>query len=120
MNAGAVHSLHRFPAVIGRHSTAQVRLEEPGIWDRHLSLDFAPDEGFILQVLPGPWAMLNGCKFQRAVLHSGDLIELGGLKLQFWLSQTRQRSLELREGLTWTSLGLLCAAQVAIIYLLLP
>jgi pSer/pThr/pTyr-binding forkhead associated (FHA) protein len=119
-NSGSVHSMARFPALIGRSATAQLRLEEPGVWDRHLQLDFSPTEGFSLSVLPGSWALLNGRNLEEAILRNGDVVELGSVKLQFWLSGTRQRDLRLRETLTWVALGLLCAGQIALIYRLMP
>jgi len=52
-------------------------------------------------------------------LRNGDLIEVGPLKIQFWLSETRQRSLRTREFFTWFALAALCAGQIVLIYGLL-
>jgi len=41
------------------------------------------------------------------------------VKIRFWLSETRQKGLRLREFLTWAALTALCAGQVALIYALL-
>jgi pSer/pThr/pTyr-binding forkhead associated (FHA) protein len=119
-DAGAVYPLQRLPALIGRNLAADIRLEDPGIWDRHLQIEMAPDENVIFSVLPGSWALINGRQFESAPLRNGDLVEIGSVKLQFWLSQTRQRSLRLREAFTWVALGLLCAAQVALICYIAP
>jgi hypothetical protein len=62
---------------------------------------------------------VNAAAVQETVLRNGDVIEAGSLKLQFWLSETRQVGLRLRESLTWVAIGLVCLAQVALIYWLL-
>jgi hypothetical protein len=53
------------------------------------------------------------------VLRNGDSIDIGSLKLQFWLSDTRQFGLRFREGLTWAALGFISLGQVGLIYWLL-
>jgi pSer/pThr/pTyr-binding forkhead associated (FHA) protein len=118
-NSGTVHRLNRFPARVGRSPAADVRLESPGVWDQHLQIDLKPAEGFHLTVLPGAWALLNGQEIKEGTLRNGDSIELGGVKILFWFSETRQRSLRWRESLTWIALGLLALVQILIIYRLL-
>ena len=118
-DAGVVAVVRRFPCLIGRCSTADVRLEQAGVWERHLELQLEPKQGVTAAVLPGALGTLNGEKFERKLLRNGDVIELGGGKIQFWLAPTRQRSFALREGLTWISLGVLCAGQILLIYHLL-
>jgi pSer/pThr/pTyr-binding forkhead associated (FHA) protein len=118
--AGAVHHLRRFPCLIGRSADAELRLEEPGVWDRHLELRLDARAGFGVRVLPGARAALNGQNLTESPLRNGDTIEAGCVKIQFWLSQPRQRSLLPRERLTWAALGLLCIGQIVIVYRLLP
>ncbi|HWQ91015.1 MAG TPA: hypothetical protein VN673_05035, partial [Clostridia bacterium] len=60
-----------------------------------------------------------GQPIQRALLRNGDDIDLGGLKLQFWLSETRQKPLAFRELLTWAGIALISLAQIALIYWLI-
>ena len=55
----------------------------------------------------------------RAVLRNGDTIDLGGARLQFWLSDTTQRGLRFREWLTWAGIAAVTLAQVALIYWLI-
>jgi pSer/pThr/pTyr-binding forkhead associated (FHA) protein len=114
--AGAEWTARRFPVRIGRAPEAHLRLEEPGVWDTHAQIDLKPAEGFLLSVASGALASVNGAPVERAALRSGDVIELGALKLQFGLSPTRHRDLRLREALTWLALALLCLGQVALIY----
>jgi hypothetical protein len=117
---GSVLCIRRFPCLIGRGSAAQVRLEDAGVWDRHLELRLSPSEGIAAQVLPGALATINGEKLERSLLRNGDILQLGSARLQFWLSPTRQRSFRLREQLTWIAFAALCAAQLCLIYKLLP
>ena len=117
--AGAVAATGRFPFVVGRNQTANLRLEEDGVWDRHLELNLRTPEGFVLTVHSEARATVNDQPVQQAILRNGDLIAMGPVKIQFWLSETRQSDLRPREWLTWAALAALCAGQVALIYRLL-
>ena len=108
-----------FPFRIGRAPTANLRLDDSGIWDDHLTLSQAPDLNIEISVQPGALATLNGENVNRAALRSGDLIGIGAVQLRFALSPTRQKSLRARESLVWTALAMLCLFQVVLIYWLL-
>jgi hypothetical protein len=110
----------RFPFRVGRNHDASLCLEEKGVWDDHLEFDLGLPEGFVLKVLPAATAALNGQPVKTAVLRNGDLIEIGPVKIQFWLSEVRQRSLRLRELSTWSLMTGLCLGQIMLIYFLLP
>jgi hypothetical protein len=116
---GAIHTVRRFPCVLGRSAGASLRLEGPGIFDRHVEIDLRPAEGITLTVLDAALASVNGRPTRKELLRNGDLIDLGGVRVQFWLSQTRQHGLRLRELLTWSGFGLLCLLETAIVYALL-
>jgi pSer/pThr/pTyr-binding forkhead associated (FHA) protein len=117
--AGSTVAISQFPFVVGRGAEDDLRIEEAGVWERHLQLDFVPKEGFTLAVLPAANASLNGQPVEQCLLKNGDIIEAGAVKLQFWLAPVRQVSLAGREVLTWVFVGLLCTLQVALAYLLL-
>lgn len=108
----ATWTVERFPCVIGRAASADLRLEEPGIWDKHLELQFRPRKGVSLTVLPGALATRNGEPLTDGILRNGDLIEAGGAKLRFWLGPTSQRDYELRETVTWLGLAALFILQI--------
>ena len=118
-HAGTATLARRFPFVIGRNSTADLCLEQDGIWDRHLELDLQIPDGFLLKSHPGALTSVNGQSVQQACLRNGDVIDIGPLKNQFWLSETHQRGLRTREFLTWFALAALCAGQIILIYALL-
>lgn len=115
-NAGQLILANRFPWTLGRSPASDLSLEEEGVWDRHLEMDLNHAEGFILTLHPPAVATINGQPFDRVVLHNGDLIEIGSVKMQFWLSEARLYDWRWRERLTWLSLALLCLGQVALIY----
>ncbi len=117
--AGTGLVTRRFPVRIGRASDADLRLEEQGVWDEHLRLEFDAVEGFVVQTAPHALAAVNGHSIQRAVLRNGDLLEVGSARIQFWLSETRQAGLRLREGLIWAAIAAISLGQVVLIYWLL-
>jgi hypothetical protein len=117
--AGAVFAARRFPVRVGRAGGADVRFEEAGVWDRHFELEFRPPEGIQLRAAPEALVQLNHQAVAEAWLRNGDLIELGALKLQFWLGETRQSGLRAREALIWTGIATICLGQVGLIYWLL-
>ena len=117
--AGAVAVVRRFPFLVGRDPGAHLRLEEEGIWDRHLALELQMPEGFVLKVDPRARATVNDQAVERTLLRNGDLIAIGSVRIRFWLSETRQLGLRAREFLTWAALAALCVGQVVLIYRLL-
>lgn len=117
--AGTEHVARHFPFRIGRSPRADLRVEDDGVWDEHLELAFRASEGFVVTAHPNAVASINGDTFREAVLRNGDAIEMGALKMRFWLGQTRQRSLVPREALTWIGFGLILTLQLYLIYLLI-
>jgi pSer/pThr/pTyr-binding forkhead associated (FHA) protein len=117
--AGTVWAARRFPVRIGRSPSADLQLEESGVWDQHLQLDLHPAEGFVLSVQPNALAAVNGQPVRHTLLRNGDTIDLGALRMQFWLSETRQTGLRFREGLTWVSIAAISLGQVGLIYWML-
>jgi hypothetical protein len=76
-------------------------------------------DGFCSNASPSALTTVNGQSARQIFLRNGDIIELGPVRIQFWLSQTRQVDLRLREVLTWSALAGLCVAQVLLVYLLI-
>jgi hypothetical protein len=117
--AGTTWVARRFPVRIGRSSAADLQLEESGLWDQHLQLDFNPQEGILLSAQPDALVTVNGRFVRQALLRNGDAIDIGSLRLQFWLGETRQTGLRVREGVTWAGIAAVCLGQVGLIYWLL-
>ena len=118
--AGAEWLVRSFPARIGRSAASDFCLEGDGVWEQHLELALNPAEGFIAAAHPEALAAINGRPFQQAALRNGDVLEIGSVKLRFWLGETRQRGLRFREWLTWAAFGLIAVGQVWLIYWLFP
>jgi len=117
--AGASWSARRFPVRIGRSPKADLQIEESGVWDEHIQIELNPVEGFRLRAQPNAVAVVNSQPANDIVLRNGDLIQIGSSRMQFWLSETRQRGLRFREWLTWTGIAAISLGQVALIYWLL-
>ena len=117
--AGTVWVARRFPVRIGRAAAADLQLEESGVWDQHLKLDLSPEEGIVMSAQPNALATVNGQPAHRIVLRNGDAIDVGSLRMQFWLSEARQAGLSFREGLTWAGIAVVSLGQVGLIYWLL-
>jgi len=117
--AGTVWVARRFPVRIGRSPAAHLQLEESGVWDQHLQLDFKPVQGIVLSTQSNALTTVNGQPVHQTVLRNGDAIEIGSLRMQFWLSETRQAGLRFREGLTWAGIATITLGQVGLIYWLL-
>jgi hypothetical protein len=117
--AGTAWVARRFPVRIGRSSAADLQLEESGVWDQHLQLYFNPEVGIVLSAQPDALAAVNGQSVHETVLRNGDAIDIGSLRMQFWLSETRQAGLRVREGLTWAGIAAISLGQIGLIYWLL-
>jgi pSer/pThr/pTyr-binding forkhead associated (FHA) protein len=113
-NKTGVHFIkNRFPVLIGRAAEADISLNDPGVWPRHLQIT-RQAEGLVCQAEPNALVSINDAPVQQAVLRNGDVISIGALKVQFTLAPVRQSSLLAREWLVWIGLALLSFAQVAL------
>lgn len=117
--AGDVRVVRHFPFRVGRAADNELVLDEPGVWDRHLTLEVQKDEGFTLQTEAGAFAAVNEEPQTSARLRNGDIISFGPVKVQFWLAAPRQRGLRLRELFVWGILVAVTAFQFFLIYRLL-
>jgi predicted component of type VI protein secretion system len=117
--AGTRWVARRFPVRIGRSAANDLQLEESGVWDEHLELSFDPAQGFLLNPRPNALVTVNRETAQTARLRNGDSIEIGPVQLRFWLAETRQRGLRIREWFVWTLVVAVSLGEVALVYWLL-
>src|SRR5271170_4013601 len=117
--AGTQPVARHFPFRIGRATGNELQLEDDGIWDQHLSLEFKPQSGFNLATAPNAIAAVNGESVQNKILRNGDTITVGSVKIQFWLAAARQGSLVARESFVWSLLLFVTLGQFALLYWLL-
>jgi pSer/pThr/pTyr-binding forkhead associated (FHA) protein len=114
--AGDQPVARRFPFRIGRAPGNELQLEDDGVWDQHLTLEFNPQSGFNLATAPEALATVNAEPVQNAILRNGDTITVGSVKIQFWLAAAGQHSLLVRESLVWALLLFITLGQFALLY----
>lgn len=117
--AGAQLVARHFPFRIGRAAQNDLQIEDDGVWDQHLVLEFQEQQGFKLTTSANGLATINGEPVQSKILRNGDIITIGSAKLQFWLAAARQRSLRVRENFVWALLVFVTLGQIILIYWLL-
>jgi pSer/pThr/pTyr-binding forkhead associated (FHA) protein len=114
--AGTEWVARRFPFSVGRSQQDTLALDDAGVWNKHCQIHLRAGTGAVLESSPDALTTVNGQTVKEVALRSGDIIELGSVKLRFGLSPTRQARLGFREVLTWMGLAALCLGQVAVIY----
>jgi len=117
--AGTELVTRHFPVRIGRAANATIQLEDAGVWDEHLRIDFKHREGYFATAGAEAPVRVNDEPQQRTLLRNGDTVAVGSVRLQFWLAGVAQRRLGYRETFTWVLVALVCALQVALVYLLI-
>ncbi|MBA4148993.1 MAG: FHA domain-containing protein [Verrucomicrobia bacterium] len=115
--AGTRIVARRFPFSVGRSQNDDLQLNEAGVWDNHFSINLVRESRtFRAECNENASLIINGEASPEAALRNGDLLELGGTKIRVGLTPPKQKSLVLREIVTWVGLGLLCLGQVVIFY----
>jgi predicted component of type VI protein secretion system len=105
-----------FPLHIGRGENCHLQLVDKGVWENHLELNLNMEHHFTIRTTSDATAMVNGKPLEGIQpLHNGDLIEIGMVKIQFWLGSVQQKNLGIREAAAW---ALLLSVTIAEIYLL--
>lgn len=111
--------VRHFPFCIGRAAGNDYCLDDDGVWEQHLTLDFQKGEGITLQTVSDAFVAINEQPQNFARLRNGDIISFGSAKIQFWLAPVEQKSLRVREIGVWLLLAVVTALQVALIFKLL-
>ena len=117
--AGTVCVARHLPFRVGRNADADLVAAEPGVWDNHLEFIHLPGKGIEVSAHADAQMVVNGDRVPAMVLRNGDVIEVGGLRQRFWLSDVTPASHTVRECITWVGLILLFLGQIATIYWLL-
>ena len=112
--AGTRTVARHFPFRIGRAAGNELQLEDDGVWDRHLTIEFQSAVRLSAwPPRPKPSPPSTASRFRNTVLRNGDAITVGSVKIQFWLAAARQGSLRLRENFVWALLALVTLGQFA-------
>lgn len=109
----------RFPVRIGRDSDSDLRLSDPGIWNRHCNVILDPDLGCVLVAQPDALLTVNREPQQTIRLRNGDIIELGDVRLRFWLADPVLRSFRLNEWFVWLLIAGIALGQAALAWWLI-
>lgn len=104
---------------MGRAPSNDLHLDEDGVWSEHAIVEFDPLEGFLVHACSQAILSINGNLIHQSPIRNGDVLEMGALRLQFWLAETIQRGLRIQEGLVWAGIAAICLGQIALIYWLL-
>jgi len=99
--AGDTCVVRHFPFRIGRAAENDLQLQEAGVWDQHLSLQFVKSDGYILKTAPEAFCAVNEQPQTSVRLQNGDILSFGSAKIQFWLAPAKLRGLKLREAFVW-------------------
>lgn len=113
--AGLLWEARRFPIKVGRAAGNDLRLEDDGVWNEHFQISSTPEAGFTLTANPDAVVAVDQAPVQSVHLRNGDIITAGAVKISFRLSETRQRSLRMREALVWMLIAGVSAGQLALI-----
>jgi hypothetical protein len=117
--AGSDVAVRQFPFSVGRGAKDHLQLSDEGVWDSHFHVNYTAHEGFSASRRPDATLLVNGVAIDTAKLKNGDMLSAGGTQIRFWLAPTRQKTMQVREILTWSALAALFALQMALIYRLL-
>jgi len=117
--AGTEMVARRFPFSVGRNSSCDLQVTDPGVWDEHFQIDLTLSDGFNLAAEANAFVVIEGKPIQKAILRNGEIMEIGTTKILFGFSATKQKGLAMREWLTWAALVALSLGQIALIYKLL-
>jgi hypothetical protein len=112
--AGSEMVARHFPFRIGRSEAASLRLKLAGIWEEHAEFNLANGWVTITSCDQAPVRMNGGRLKGTAVVHCGDLIDLGSLRFIAELSAADRRKDLLQQvvlavsilGLTLTQLSI--------------
>lgn len=114
--AGSHVIARRFPFSIGRLAGSALQLDDEGVWDKHLTLEFKRHDGYYLAKATNAMGTVNEQVFDTVRLHNGDTFTCGSAKLQFWLAAARQRGLRFRETAVWAVILAISALQLVLVY----
>jgi Inner membrane component of T3SS, cytoplasmic domain len=101
--AGVWWTARHFPVRLGRAAENDLAFAEAGVWDRHATIEFDAT-GFTLRVAPDALATVNHQPVRVHLLRPGDAVEIGSVRLRFWLAAPTRCSLGWPEAVVWALL----------------
>ena len=117
---GGVTPVACYPFRIGRAVDDQLRLEAPGIWDRHCTLEWRGLEGVHLVGNAQALTSVNGQTVKEVRVRNGDVVDIGGVRLMLSVCPVPQRHFGLLEVLVWLTLSAIALSQLFLMLVGLP
>lgn len=108
---GDIHRVGRFPCTVGR-TDADLIIEAPGVWNRHFTIRQAEDSRFQIQAESPAAVTVGDQPVAEAILRNGDVIGLGGVRLQFRIAPATGRNLVPQARLLWLLLTAVVAGEL--------
>lgn len=110
----AHHPLSAFPFSVGRGG-ADLPLNEPGVWDRHFTINLSADGCFGLVAQAGAEVLIGGEFVTSSVLRNEGVIGCGNVRLCFRFTPTRARPQQYLEVLVWLVLAGVFVAEICLL-----
>jgi pSer/pThr/pTyr-binding forkhead associated (FHA) protein len=117
---GAVTPVPRYPFRIGRAADDQMRLQVPGVWDRHCTLEWRGSEGVHLVGDARALTLVNGQPVKEVRVRNGDIVDVGGVQLMLSVCPVPQRHFGALEFLVWLTLSTIALSQLFLMLVGLP
>lgn len=116
--AGQCERVRRFPFKIGRSSQNDLSLTDRGVWKEHLNLKAIPGKGVWVEACEGAQTRLrvNGASHESCSIKSGDILELGEVRIEIRMSPPQLRNFIGTEIGFWSIVVGVCLSQLAMIY----
>ena len=90
--SGMTVELRRPDMVLGRHSSADVRLPLPDVSRRHCRFAYQSNDWQVVDLQSLNGVYVNGERVEQAVLHDGDSLGIGGFHFKVEIIQAPQAS----------------------------
>jgi len=90
--SGMIVELRRPDMVLGRHSSADVRLPLPDVSRRHCRFAYQSNDWQVVDLQSLNGVYVNGERVEQAVLHDGDSLGIGGFHFKVEIIQAPQPS----------------------------
>jgi pSer/pThr/pTyr-binding forkhead associated (FHA) protein len=117
---GAVTSIGTYPFRIGRGPGDQLRIQAPGVWEGHCTLEWRGADGIHLVGSPEAITAVNGQTVKEIKVRNGDLLDIGGARLMLSVRPAPQRTFRLLEILVWLVLAGIGLTQLFLMFYGLP
>ena len=110
--AGVQWTARHLPVRVGRAGDNDLALTDQGVWERHVTLTADASGAISLRAEGDALMTVNQKSVRSHELRVGDEIEIGAVRLQFWLAPPGRRRLGWREAAVWALLGAVVAAEI--------